>query len=91
MRTKPILLAATLVIPLLAIGCNRQEQSPTAKGPSVEKQAMAPSSQEKMPESTPPAAGTPPSATGGQSTPSTPPAGDSSSAPQNEPKKGSNY
>lgn len=91
MRTKPILLAATLVIPLLAVGCNRQEQSPSAKGSTAEKQAMAPASREKMPESTPPAAGTPPSGTGAQSTPATPPAGDSSTTPQNEPKKGSSY
>ncbi len=90
MRTRTIL-AATLVIPLLAIGCNRQEQSPTAAAPSVGKQAMAPSSQEKAaPESTPPAAGTPPSSMGAQPAPSTPSAGESSSTPQNEPKKGSN-
>lgn len=90
MRTRTIL-AATLVIPLLAIGCNRQEQSPSAAAPGMAKQAMAPSSQEKMLESAPPAAGTPPSATGAQSTPATPSAGDSSTNPQSEPKKGSNY
>lgn len=54
MRTKATL-AATLVLPLLLIACGRTEQSPTAAGPSPERQAMAPSSQEQMRENPPPA------------------------------------
>ena len=89
MRTKTIL-AAILTIPLLVIGCNRQEQSPTAAAPGQdkEKHAMAsPSPEDKMLQSAPPASGTPPTSSGAQSTPSTPSASDSSTSPQSEPKK----
>lgn len=90
MRTKT-LLAAILTIPLLVIGCNRQEPSPTAAAPgqNKEKHAMAsPSPEDKTLQNAPPAAGTPPSSSATQSTPSTPSASDSPTSPQSEPKKG---
>jgi hypothetical protein len=78
MRSKT-LIAVTLVLPLLILGCNKGEQSPTASTPSQERRAMAPSTPDKMMESSPPAAGTPPAAPDTQSTPSTP--AETSSAP----------
>lgn len=79
MRNKTIL-AASLVLPLLLLACDRADQSPTSAAPSQERQAMTPSPQDKMLESSPPAAGAPPSAAGSST--------DSSPANQpNEPKK----
>ena len=102
MQTKT-LLATTLVVPLLLLACDRAEQSPTAAAPSDEKQAMAPSAQDKMIESSPPATG---SGSGPQSEPSapvsepssttsTPPSNTASEAPantgQSEPNKAGGY
>lgn len=74
MRSK-ILLISALTVPLMVLACNRQEQSPTAAGPTQEKQAQAPNAPEKMLEGAPPAAGQPSSpdtAPGSSSTPPVP-------------------
>ena len=84
MRTKTIL-AATLAMPLLLMACDRSADSPSAAAPGQEKQVTAPSAEEKMLKSTPPAAGMPPagetSSTPSSSEPApsatTPPATDS--------------
>jgi len=52
------LLAATLVVPLLVLACNREEPYPTATRHSEEKSAMAPSiSPDRALENSPPVAG----------------------------------
>lgn len=58
MRNKS-LLAASLVLPLLLLGCNRDEHSPTAANPTQERQASTPSAEDRMLEKSAPAAGTP--------------------------------
>lgn len=66
------ILAASLVLPLLVLACNRNEPAPTAAIPSPEKQAMSP---DKMMERSPPAAGAPTTPSDTQSsTPASPPA-----------------
>ena len=60
------ILAASLVLPLLVLACNRNEPAPTSAIPAPEKQAMSP---DKMLERSPPAAGTPTAPSDTQSTP----------------------
>lgn len=87
MRNKSIL-AATLALPLLLLACDRAEQSPTAAVPSQEKQAMTP--QDKMLQSSPPAAGAPASADTSSTAmpPAAPPTDNASPAAQpSEPRK----
>lgn len=70
------ILAASLVLPLLVLACNRNEPASTAAIPSPEKQAAtSPTSPDKMLERSPPAAGTPTTPSDTQSsTPASPPA-----------------
>jgi hypothetical protein len=57
MRSKTIG-AITLVLPLLMLGCNKADSpSPSSSAPSQERQAMAPSAEDRMLQSAPPAAG----------------------------------
>lgn len=93
MRTPPsritsLLAASTLVLPLMLMGCNRADNSPTASTPSKERQAMTPSSPDRMLESAPPAAGTPPSGTTAPPS-STSPSGSESSSPSPSSPQGS--
>lgn len=88
MRNKS-LLAASLVLPLLLLGCNRDEQSPTAAKPSAEKQASTPSAEDRMLEKSAPAAGSP-STSDSSSSAMPPKAPEDSSSPStspSEPKK----
>lgn len=71
MRNQSIL-ATLLALPLLLLGCDQADQSPSAAAPAEEKQAMSPDSQDKMIERAPPAAGMP--ASPDAATPATPPA-----------------
>jgi hypothetical protein len=100
MRNKS-LLAAALAVPLLLLGCDRADQSPTAANPSEDKQAMTPSTEDRMLEQSAPAAGTPSPAPTMSDEPSstmppptspsgeTPPA--AQSEPPSEPKPSSSY
>ena len=98
MRTRNIR-AVTLILPLLVLACNRHDElSQTSAGSSQEKQAIAPSSPDKMQESSPPAAGTmsysdaptPPSAASQSAPPAEPSAAESPAIQQSsEPRKGS--
>ena len=49
------IITASLVLPLLLVGCDRPKQPPTGSAPSQEKQATNPSSPpaEQMPEKSP--------------------------------------
>lgn len=89
MRTKAIS-AVTLVLPFLMLGCDRLG-SPSTSAPSQDRQAMAPSAQDKMLDAAPPAAGTPPYANepamSSTSPPSTPATGSPADA-QKETKQG---
>lgn len=97
MRNKT-LLAATLALPLLLLGCDAADQSPTAANPSEDRQAMTPSTEDRMLEKSAPAAGTmdpampsEPASTMPPASPSgdTPPA--SQSEPSSDPKPSSSY
>ena len=89
MRNKSIL-AVSLVLPLLLLGCNRADHSPTAANPSMEKRASTPSAEDRMLEKPAPAAGSP-STTDSSSSALPPKAPDDSAAapstPSSEPKK----
>lgn len=88
MRNKS-LLAASLVLPLLLLGCNRDEHSPTASNPSAERQASTPSAEDRMLEKSAPAAGSPSTSDSSSSAmpPKAPEDSASPSTPPSEPKK----
>ncbi|WP_265945779.1 hypothetical protein [Dechloromonas sp. A34] len=89
MRNKS-LLAASLVLPLLVLGCDRAEQSPTAANPSAERQANTPSAEDRMLEKSAPAAGAPSTPDSSSPAMSPPKVLDDSAAPatsSSEPKK----
>lgn len=88
MRNKS-LLAASLVLPLLLLGCNRDEQSPTAANPSTEKQVSTPSAEDRMLEKSAPAAGAPGTSDSSSSAmpPKVPEDSNSPSTSPSEPKK----
>ena len=67
MKTTSTLIAATLALPLLLLGCDRSEQSPSAAAPSEDKQASSP---DRMLERSPPAAGQPSDSSSMSSSPS---------------------
>lgn len=84
------LLAASLVLPLLLLGCDRAEQSPTAANPSQERQVSTPSAEDRMLEKSAPAAGapsTPDSSSPAMSPPKVPDDSASPATPPNEQKK----
>jgi hypothetical protein len=85
MRNQSIL-ATLLALPLLLLACDRAEQSPTTAAPAADKQVMTPSSQDRMLDRAPPAAGMP--ASPDAATPAMPPAAEPANAPAaDEPKK----
>lgn len=94
MRNKT-LLAATLALPLLLLGCDAADKSPTAANPSEDKQAVTPSTEDRMLERSAPAAGTPtpaePSSTMAPQPSDTAPPASQSEPPPSEPKPSSSY
>ncbi len=87
MRTKATL-AATLVLPLLLLACDREsDQSSTATGPSLEKQTQTQSPPDKMVENSPPSAGQPPPSPDQPSMKPRAPQDSAPSAPDSQPKQ----
>lgn len=80
MRTNAML-AALLALPVLMMGCNRQDQSPAAATRGEDRQATAPSTQDQMLQDSPPAAGTQSDSSGAP--PSSEQGAPSSAAPAN--------
>ncbi|HZV55381.1 MAG TPA: hypothetical protein VFF82_10620 [Rhodocyclaceae bacterium] len=72
MKPKTII-AALLGLPMLITACSKPIQSQTSAAPSEDKQATAPSPQDKMLQNSPPAAGTGDTGSATSSTPATMP------------------